>query len=153
MPLIDKDPHRAALCKRDHAWLRGSWKIALHSTVSFAGHTQRRSKSGLFSFTSVPVTRVKRQKKSFSIGVNRIARRFHHDPTVARNDLKAKEKTFIVIDREPLLLDENSDVLHRPRRERRDLAEAHLFMFLRGSIWYGACLYRSSHGPRDTNPL
>jgi hypothetical protein len=34
-----------------------------------------------------------------------------------------------------------------------DLAEARLFTFLRGSIWYGACQYRSSHGPRDTDPL
>jgi hypothetical protein len=36
---------------------------------------------------------------------------------------------------------------------RRDLAETRLFVFLRGSIWYGACQYRSSHGSRDTDPL
>jgi hypothetical protein len=35
-------------------------------------------------------------KKSFSIGVNRIDRGFHHDPTVAHNDVKAEKKTFII---------------------------------------------------------
>jgi hypothetical protein len=28
-----------------------------------------------------------------------------------------------------------------------------LFAFLRGSIQYGACQHRSSHGSRDTDPL
>src|SRR2546423_6603455 len=41
----------------------------------------------------------------------------------------------------------------KPRRVPGDLAEARPFAFLRGSIWYGACQYRSSHGPRDTDPL
>ena len=33
-----------------------------------------------------------------------------------------------------------------------DLAEARLFAFPRGSIWYGACQYRSLHGPRGIEP-
>jgi hypothetical protein len=33
-------------------------------------------------------------KKSFSIGVDRIDRGFHHDPTVAHNDVKAKKQFF-----------------------------------------------------------
>jgi hypothetical protein len=56
-------------------------------------------------------------------------------------------------DREPPLLGVDSDVWHKPRREPGDLAEARLFAFLRGSIRYGACQHRSSHGPRDTDPL
>jgi hypothetical protein len=48
---------------------------------------------------------------------------------------------------------ENSDAWHRPRRQGGDLTETRLFAFLRGSIWYVACRYRSSHGSRDTDPL
>src|SRR2546421_6939626 len=40
-----------------------------------------------------------------------------------------------------------------PRREPGDLAEARLFAFLRGPIWYGACQHPSSHESRDTDPL
>ena len=56
-------------------------------------------------------------------------------------------------DWEPPLLGEVGVVWHKPRRKPGGLAEARLFAFLRGSIWYGACQYRSSHGPRDTDLL
>jgi hypothetical protein len=39
-----------------------------------------------------------------------------------------------LLDREPPLLNEDSDVWHRPRRKPGDLAEARLFAFLKGSI-------------------
>jgi|ERR1700722_2207705 len=53
-------------------------------------------------------------------------------------DIKAKKNPLSLLDREPPLLDEDSNVWHRPRWERGDLAEARLFAFLRGSIWYGS---------------
>ena len=92
---------------------------------------------------------MKPTKTPFSIGVNRIDRGFLHDPAAARSDVKAKEIPLSLLDREPPLLGEDSDVWHTSRREWGDLAEARLFAFLRGSIWYGACQHRSSHGPRD----
>src|SRR5271170_1068010 len=92
-------------------------------------------------------------KKLFSIGINRIDRGFRHDPTAARCDVKSKKIPLSLLNREPPLLGEDSNVWHKPRREPGDLAEARLFVFLRGSIWYGACQCRSSHGPRDTDPL
>ena len=49
-------------------------------------------------------------KKSFSIGVNRIDRGFLHDPAAARSDVKAKEILLSLLDREPPLLSEDSDV-------------------------------------------
>jgi hypothetical protein len=59
-----------------------------------------------------------------------------------------EKKTLSLLDREPPLLDKDSDIWYSPRPERGDLAEARLFAFLRGSIRYGACQYRSSHGLR-----
>jgi hypothetical protein len=79
------------LCKRDRAWLRGSWETALHSTVSLAGHTQRRSKSGpILSIYFCAHDTSEAGKKPFGIGVNRIDRGFHHDPATARCDVKSE---------------------------------------------------------------
>jgi hypothetical protein len=66
---------------------------------------------------------------------------------------KLSQASWLGKDREPPLLDVDNDVWHKPCREPGDLAEARLFAFLRGSIWYEACQHRSSHGPRDTDPL
>ena len=88
-------------------------------------------------------------KKLFSIGVNRVDHGFRHDPAAARCDVKSKKKPLSLLDQEPPLLDEDSNVWHKPG----DLAEACLFVFPRGSIWYGVCQSQSSHRPRDTDPL
>jgi hypothetical protein len=58
------------------------------------------------------------------------------------------------LSRSAVVSSRNTEYLgHKPRRERGDLAEARLFAFLRGPIWYGAYQYRSSHELRDTDPL
>jgi hypothetical protein len=93
-------------------------------------------------------------KKPFSIGVNRIDRGFPHGPAAACSDVKAKKnQPLLLLDREPPLLGKDSNIWHKPRRELGDLAEARLFACLREPIWYEACQYRSSHGPRDADPL
>jgi hypothetical protein len=61
--------------------------------------------------------------------------------------------TVCEANREPPLLREDSDAWRRLRREWGDLAQARLFAFARGSIWYGPCQYRSSHRPEDADPL
>jgi hypothetical protein len=66
---------------------------------------------------------------------------------------KIEKNPLSLPDREPPLLGGDSDGWYKPRRESGDLAEARLFAFLRGSIRYGACQHRSSHGPTDTDPL
>jgi hypothetical protein len=72
--------------------MRGSWKIALRSTVGLVDHTQRWSKSGPIVFIYFCARDTDEAgKKPFGIGVNRIDRGFYHDPTVARSDVKTKK--------------------------------------------------------------
>ena len=81
-----------------------------------------------------------------------------HATTEVRNKLRltltaegvfegVKRRCGVVSDRE------DNDAWHKLRRGWGDLAGARLFVFLRGSIWYEAYQYRSSHRPGDTDPL